>query len=66
MRCTDKEKLDAVAESLKKAWYEPYDQMYGYLTTGIETYITRQENAREIIKTVDRLALSDYLKKIKK
>ncbi len=66
MHCTDKEKLNAVAESIKKAGYDPCDQIYGYFITGIDSYITRQGNAREIIKTIDKSVIAEYIKNNKK
>lgn len=39
---TMKEIVQAIAE----AGYEPYDQLYGYVTKGKEEYITRNGNAR--------------------
>ncbi len=66
MRCTDIEKLTAVAASIKKAGYEPYDQIYGYFTTGVASYITRRDNARELIQTIDRAVIADFLKSYRK
>ena len=42
--------LDEVVSSLEEKGYEPYEQIYGYVQTGNETYITRHGNAREKIK----------------
>ena len=40
--------IDEVAALLKKAGYVPYDQIYGYVHTGEDFYITRQGGARDI------------------
>ena len=61
MNMTDEQKLVSVVESLKKAGYEPYDQIYGYVIMNEEAYITRQGNAREIIKTINKDVLRKYL-----
>ena len=33
--------MEHIVASIRSAGYEPYDQLYGYLKTGDETYITR-------------------------
>ena len=58
---TDEQKLVSVVESLKRAGYDPYDQIYGYVIMNEEAYITRQGNAREIIKTIKKDVLRKYL-----
>ena len=55
--------IDEVAALLKKAGYVPYDQIYGYVHTGEDFYITRQGGARDIIKLVSSDALKEYLQK---
>lgn len=49
--------LDEVISSLEEKGYEPYEQIYGYVQTGNETYITRHGNAREKIKLLDNSKL---------
>lgn len=63
---TNAEKLKSVIESIASAGYKPYDQIYGYYTTGIESYITRTGNARTLIQEIDREFLSEYIKKHQK
>lgn len=31
--------MDHIVESIRAAGYEPYDQLYGYMKTGDETYV---------------------------
>ncbi len=50
-----------VINALKKAGYNPYDQLCGYVTTGEKTYITRQGNARKIIEGLDKNELREYV-----
>ncbi len=50
-----------VINALKEAGYNPYDQLYGYITTGEITYITRQGNARKIIEGLDKNELREYV-----
>jgi len=42
-----------IVASIRAAGYEPYDQLYGYLKTGDDTYITRTGDARNLIKKLD-------------
>lgn len=42
-----------IVASIREAGYEPYDQLYGYLKTGDDTYITRTGDARNLIKKLD-------------
>ena len=45
--------MEHIVASIRSAGYEPYDQLYGYLKTGDETYITRAGDARKLIKELD-------------
>lgn len=42
-----------IVASIREAGYVPYDQLYGYLKTGDDTYITRTGDARNLIKKLD-------------
>lgn len=55
-----------VINALKSAGYEPYDQLYGYVTTGEVAYITRQDNARALVETMDKEQLRDFLKNMRR
>lgn len=56
--------LDPIAAAIREAGLTPYDQLYGYAETGNEMYITRKDNARERIKTIDKNEIKRYLKMI--
>lgn len=45
--------LNDIADSIKEAGLDPYEQLYGYATTVNELYITRCRGARERIRAVD-------------
>lgn len=45
--------LGEIISSLEEKGYEPYEQIYGYVQTGNDTYITRYGNAREKIKLLN-------------
>ena len=53
-------KLTHIAESIKTAGFDPYEQITGYIRTGDDRYITRTGNARELIKELDRRVLKEY------
>lgn len=44
--------LNDIADAIKEAGLDPYEQLYGYATTGNELYITRHRGARERIQAV--------------
>lgn len=60
------ETLYHIADSIRETGNDPHDQLLGYITTGDVTYITRQGNARELIRTVDKEQVSQFLSKLKK
>ena len=51
---TDEEKLSIIAEAIRSGGYDVRAQLTGYLQSGDETYITRRNNARGLIATVDK------------
>lgn len=62
MAQTDFEKqITLVIAALSDAGYDPYAQLTGFIQTGDETFITRRGNAREIIKTLEKDKISQYL-----
>ena len=59
---TDFEKQIAlVIVALSDAGYDPYDQLTGYIQTGDDTFITRRNNARAIISSLDREMVAQYV-----
>lgn len=61
MAISERELLQAIITSMKEAGYDPCDQLYGYYTTGEESYITRRGNAREMIKKVSMETIREFL-----
>lgn len=53
--------MEQIVESIRKAGYSPYNQITGYLITGDATYITRFEKARELIQTLDKEQITQYV-----
>ena len=48
-------------QHLKEAGYDPYEQLEGYVQTGQDYYITRINDARNLIKNVERDMLLKYV-----
>lgn len=61
MENTFEQMMEHIVVSIRNAGYEPYDQLYGYLKTGDDAYITRTGDARAIVKTLDREQLEQYV-----
>lgn len=55
------QKIQYIVSVLHEAGYEPYDQLYAYLQTGNNTYITRKGNARNLVTELDRKQMWDYI-----
>ena len=51
---TNKEIVREVFDSLQERDYNPVDQLVGYLVSGDPSYITSYNNARSLIKGIDR------------
>ena len=54
-----------IVASIRDAGYEPYEQIYGYLKTGDETYITRAGDARALIKKLERNQVQRILEELR-
>ena len=55
--------LTTVYESLKEKGYDPINQIVGYILSEDPTYITNHNNARTLIRKVDRDELLQVLVK---
>ena len=53
--------MKIVERAIREAGLVPYDQLYGYVQTGNSLYITRRNNAREIVMKMDREKIRRYL-----
>lgn len=58
--------MDRIVKALKDAGYDPYMQLYGYLETGDNSYITRKDNARDEIDELDREMVREFMMTLKK
>ena len=59
-------RMDRIVKALKDAGYDPYRQLYGYLETGDDSYITRKDNARDEIGELDREMVREFMMTLKK
>lgn len=51
---TNKQIVKEVYDALQERDYNPVDQLVGYLVSGDPSYITSYNNARSLIKGIDR------------
>lgn len=58
-----KEVLMEVYQALEAKGYNPVNQMVGYLISGDPTYITSQDNARAMIRRIERDEILEELLK---
>lgn len=58
--------VEEIIQAIKKAGYDPYAQLYGYVTKGKEEYITRANGAREKIKQLSWLKVKEFVEKMGK
>ena len=63
MEQTDFEKQIAlVIAALSDAGYDPYAQLAGFIQTGDDTFITRRNDARAIVSSLDREMVAQYVR----
>ncbi|MDD4688275.1 MAG: IreB family regulatory phosphoprotein [Eubacteriales bacterium] len=53
--------LDAVYQALKEKGYNPINQLVGYIMSGDPSYITSYNNARVLIRRIERDELLEEL-----
>lgn len=59
-------RMDRIVKALKDAGYDPYMQLYGYLETSDDSYITRKDNARDEIGELNREMVREFTMTLKK
>ena len=59
------ETMEQIVAAIRSAGYEPYDQLYGYVKTGDETYITRAGDARKLIKELDSNQVRRFVEELR-
>lgn len=58
--------MDYIVQCIKRAGYDPCEQLTGYIETNNEVYITRTGDARMMIKKLSKAQISLYLQQMKK
>lgn len=56
--------MEIVVRAIRRAGYDPYAQLTGFLRSSDVRYITRTDNARTLIQEVDRSFLKQYVKRM--
>ena len=60
---TDGERLKIIYSALRERGYAPVNQIVGFILSGDPTYITNHNNARALIRRIDRDELLQILVK---
>ena len=55
--------IHKVINAMEAAGYDPLAQFTGYLQTGDETFITRTNEARTIVRSLDKEQIAAYIDK---
>lgn len=58
--------MESVVAALKERGYDPYAQLYGYITENEPTYITSHNGARALIQTLDFDMVKQYVQEMKR
>lgn len=56
--------MDIITAAISDAGYNVREQLTGFLLTGDPTYITRRNEARTLIKSVDQEQLRRYINEL--
>ena len=56
-----KQNIEYIVAVLHEAGYNPYEQLYAYLHTGNDRYITRIGDARSLVSELDREQIGAYI-----
>lgn len=59
------DKIGMIEKSIRDAGYDPYSQLTGFIRTHDDRYITRNGNARTMIRELDWSMLKQYVKHMK-
>lgn len=58
--------MESVVAALKERGYDPYAQLYGYITENEPTYITSHNGVRALIQTLDFEKVKQYVQEMKR
>ena len=57
--------MESIVAALKERGYDPYAQLYGYITENEPTYITSHNGARALIQTLNFDKVKRYVQEMK-
>lgn len=57
--------MEQIVSALKERGFNPYAQLYGYLKENEPTYITSHKGARQLILTLDKEQVEQYVANMK-
>ena len=55
--------MEEIIQAIRESGFNPYAQLYGYITEGKEEFITRKGDAREKIKKLKRADIKAFVEK---
>jgi len=58
--------MEHIIAALKERGYDPYAQLYGYITKMEPTYITSHKDARTLIQNLDFEKVKQYVQEMKR
>ena len=58
--------MEKIVAALEEKGYEPYEQLYGYIKNNEPSYITRHNGARELIVTLNKQQIQQYIEEMNK
>jgi uncharacterized protein (UPF0297 family) len=56
--------METIVRAIRRAGYDPYAQLTGFLRSSDVRYITRTDNARYLIQELDRTFIKQYVKRM--
>ena len=58
--------MEIIVNALKERGYNPYMQLYGYVTENEPSYITKHNNARQLILNLNKEQVKKYVEEMRK
>lgn len=58
--------MEIIVNALKERGYNPYMQLYGYVTENEPSYITKHNNVRQLILNLSKEQVKKYVEEMRK
>lgn len=58
--------MERIVSALKERGYNPFMQLYGYVTENEPSYITKHNNARQLILSLNKEQVRQYVEEMRK